>query len=99
VNDRFIRFWARVLVVMGVVLVVVGVLLAIVALLVEMPWGSITGQAVLERVLVAISLVASGVIAGSPFIVFGQLLLIFLDQRRLLASINRRLRRRAPRRP
>jgi len=98
VNDRFTRFWARVLVVMGVVLVVLGVLLALVALVVEMPWGSITGQAVLERVLVAISLVASGVIAGSPFIVFGQLLLIFLDQRRLLAAINRRLRRRPPRR-
>ena len=92
-NDRFTRFWARLLVVMGVVIVVLGALLAVVALVVEMPWGSITGQAVLERAFVAFSLVVSGILAGSPFIVFGQLLLIFLDQRRLLASINRRLRR------
>ena len=35
----------------------------------------------------------SGVLAGAPFIVSGQLLLIFLDQRRLLAAIHRRLRR------
>jgi hypothetical protein len=96
-SDRFTRFWARLLFVMGIVIVVVGVLLALVALFVEMPWGSITGQAVLERAFVAFSLVVSGVLAGSPFIVFGQLLLIFLDQRRLLAAIHRRLRQRAPR--
>jgi hypothetical protein len=94
VNDRFTRLWARLLVVMGVVIVVLGVLLAMVALVVEMPWGSITGRAVLERAFVALSLVVSGILAGSPFIVFGQLLLIFLDQRRLLAAIHRRLRRR-----
>jgi hypothetical protein len=96
VNDHFTRFWARLLIIMGVVIVVLGVLLAVVALLVEMPWGSITGQAVLERAFVALSLVVSGILAGSPFIVFGQLLLILLDQRRLLAGIHRRLRRRAP---
>jgi len=84
---------------MGVVIVVLGVLLAMVALFVEMPWGSITGQAVLERMFVALSLVVSGILAGSPFIVAGQLLLIFLDQRRLLARIYRRLRRRPPTAP
>jgi hypothetical protein len=87
VNDRFARLWARLLVVIGVVIVVLGALLAVVALTVEMPWGSITGQAVLERFIVALSLVVSGILAGSPFIVFGQLLLIFLDQRRLLGEI------------
>ena len=95
-NDRFTRLWARLLVIMGVVIVVLGVLLAMVALVVEMPWGSITGQAVLERMIVALSLIVSGILAGSPFIVFGQLLLIFLDQRRLLARIHRQLRRRRP---
>ena len=95
-NDRFTRLWARLLVIMGVVIVVLGVLLAMVALVVEMPWGSITGQAVLERMFVALSLVVSGILAGSPFIVFGQLMLIFLDQRRLLLRINRQLRRRRP---
>ena len=90
-NDRFTTFWARLLVVMGIVIVVSGALLAVVALLVEMPWGSITGQAVLERVFVAISLVVSGVLAGSPFIVAGQLLLILVEQRRLLGAILARL--------
>jgi hypothetical protein len=93
VSDRFTRFWARLLVVIGLVIVVVGALLAVVALVIETPWASVTGQAVLERVLVAVFLVFSGILAGGPFIVFGQLLLIFLDQRRLLAAIHRRLRR------
>ena len=96
-SDRFTRFWARLLVVIGLVIVVLGVLLAVVALVMETPWGSVTGQAVLERVLVAALLMASGVLAGAPFIVFGQLLLILLDQRCLLAAIYRRLRRRPPR--
>ena len=100
-NDGFARFWARLLVVIGVVIVVLGLLLAAVALLVETPWRTITGQVMLERTLVALFLVISGIVAGAPFIVFGQLLLIFIDQRRLLASINRRLRarRRVPSRP
>ena len=95
-NERFTRFWARLLVVVGIVIVVVGALLAVVALLVEMPWGSITGQAVFERAFVALSLLFSGILAGSPFIVAGQLLLILLEQRRILAAILRRLRRRGP---
>jgi hypothetical protein len=94
VSDRFTRLWARLLVVIGLVIVGVGAVLAIVALVIETPWGSITGQVFLERVLVAVFLVVSGILAGAPFIVFGQLLLIFLDQRRLLAAIHRRLRRR-----
>jgi hypothetical protein len=34
-----------------------------------------------------------GLFGAGPFIVGGQLLQIFLDQRRLLAAIHRRLRR------
>jgi hypothetical protein len=94
VNDRLARIWARLLVVIGVVIVMLGALLAVVALIIEMPWGSITGQAVLERFIVALSLVVSGILAGSPFIVFGQLLLIFQDQRRLLAEIANSLQSR-----
>jgi len=93
VRDRFTRLWARLLIVTGAAIAALGVALAIIALVIETPWRSITGQVVLERVLVALVLAGSGVLAGAPFIVFGQLLLIFLDQRRLLAAINRRLRR------
>ena len=45
------------------------------------------------RLIVAVFLAGSGVLAGAPFIVFGQLLLIFVDQCRLLAAIYRQLRR------
>jgi hypothetical protein len=99
VNERFTRFWARLLVVLGLIIVVLGVLLAVVALVIETPWASITGQVVLERVVVSAFLVISGVVGGAPFIVLGQLLLIFLDQRRLLVSIKRRLRHLRPRSP
>jgi hypothetical protein len=92
-NSRFTRFWARVLVLVGLVLASVGVLLGAVALVIDMPWGSITGQAVMERTLVAIFLVISGVLAGAPFIVLGQIAIVFLDQRRLLGRIARRLER------
>ena len=90
---RLTRLWARLLVVIGLAIVALGVILAIVALVIETPWRTITGQVVLERIIVAVFLAGSGILAGAPFIVFGQLLLIFLDQRRLLAAINRRLRR------
>jgi len=93
VSDRYARLWARFLVVIGVVIVALGVILAIIALVIETPWRTITGQVMLERVIVAFFLAGSGVLAGAPFIVFGQLLLIFMDQRRLLAAIYRRLRR------
>ena len=92
---RLTRLWARFLVIIGVVIVALGVILATVALVIETPWRTVTGQVVLERIIVAIFLAGSGILAGAPFIVFGQLLLIFLDQRRLLAAIYRHLRRRA----
>ena len=97
-RHRFAAFWAAVLVIMGLLLIAGGVLLAIVAVTLDMPWGTLTGQAVLERVLAAGLLVISGVVAGAPFIVLGEMLRIFIEQRRvadrqrrLLARIARRL--------
>jgi hypothetical protein len=91
VHYHLTRLWARLLVVVGVVIVALGVLLAAVALVIETPWRTITGQVVLERIIVAIVVAGSGLVAGAPFIVAGQLLLIALAQRRLLARIHRRL--------
>jgi len=68
---RFAGFWATVLVVMGMLLIAGGLLLAAAAVTLDMPWGSLTGQAVLERVLAAALLVISGVLTGAPFIVLG----------------------------
>ena len=43
-------------------------------------------------VAAAVALVA-GLVVGAPLIMIGQLVQVFLDQRRLLASIQRSLRR------
>jgi hypothetical protein len=94
---RFARFWAAVLVIIGMVLIVGGLLLAVAAVTLDMPWGSLTGQAVLERVLAAVLLVVSGVLAGAPFIALGELLRLFVEQRRL-AERQRRLLARIARR-
>jgi hypothetical protein len=99
VTFRFAAFWAAVLVVLGLLLVALGVLFAAVALIIDMPWGSLTGQAVLERALAAVVLVVSGVLAGGPFIVLGEMMRVSLDQHRLVQRIAQRLRRRRRRPP
>lgn len=96
-RHRFARFWASVLVIVGLGLVATGVLSAVVALALDVPWGSLTGQAVLERVLAATVLLVSGVLAGAPFIVVGEMMRIFLEQRALIARQTRLLARLARR--
>jgi hypothetical protein len=90
---RFAAFWAAVLVVFGLLLVIGGVLLAAAAITLDMPWGSLTGQAVLERILAAIVLAISGVLAGAPFIVLGEMMRLFIDQRRIMERQRRLLLR------
>jgi hypothetical protein len=90
-NPSFTRFWARILVLVGLVLASGGVLLAAVALVIDMPWGSITGHAVFEVTLVAFFLALSGVLAGVPFIVLGQVVLVFIEMHSLLGRIVTRL--------
>ena len=95
-NPSFTRFWARILVAVGLALAASGVFLAAVALVIDMPWGGITGHAVAEVTLVAFFLAASGILAGVPFIVLGQVVLVFIDIHALLERIAVRLDRRAP---
>ena len=90
---RFAAFWAAVLVVMGMLLIAGGLLLAAAAVTLDMPWGSLTGQAVLERVLAAVLLVISGVLTGAPFIVLGEMMRLFIEQRRIGERQRRLLRR------
>jgi hypothetical protein len=96
-RHRFAAFWATVLVVLGLLLVVGGLLLAAAAVTLDMPWGSLTGQAVLERILAAIILAISGVLAGAPFIALGEMMRLFIEQRRIL-MLQRRLLARIARR-
>ncbi len=90
-NPSFTRFWARILVFVGLVLASGGVLLAAVALVIDMPWGGITGHAVFEVTLVAFFLALSGILAGVPFIVLGQVVLVFIEMHGLLGRIVTRL--------
>jgi hypothetical protein len=94
---RFAEFWAAVLVIIGLLLLAGGVLLAVAAVTLDMPWGTLTGQAVLERVLAAALLVISGALTGAPFIVLGEMLRVLVAQRRL-AERQRRLLARIARR-
>jgi hypothetical protein len=93
---RFTRVWSRLMVIVGVVFIALGVVSAGIAGFTEEWRPGVTGtQEAIERALVVGGLLMSGILAGSPFIVFGQLLEIFLDQRRLLMRIDRRLGRQA----
>ena len=81
------------MVIIGVLFIVLGAALGAIALFTEEWREGVTGpQVALERAVLVSGLIISGFLAGSPFIVFGQLIEIFLDQRRLLARIHRRLR-------
>jgi len=90
---RFATFWATVLVVMGMLLAISGVLFAAAAVALDMPWGRLTGQAVLERALAAAVLVISGILAGAPFIVLGELMRLLIEQRRIIGRQRRLLAR------
>jgi hypothetical protein len=92
-RHRFAAFWATTLVILGLLLVVGGALLAVAAVTLDMPWGSLTGQAVLERVLAAVVLAISGVLAGAPFIALGEMMRLFIAQRRILERQRRLLKR------
>jgi hypothetical protein len=96
-RHRFAEFWAAVLVIIGLVLLAGGLLLAVAAVTLDMPWGTLTGQAVLERILAAVLLVISGALTGAPFIVLGEMLRVLVEQRRL-AERQRRLLARIARR-
>lgn len=90
---RFAAFWASVLVVMGMLLAISGVLFAAAAVALDMPWGRLTGQAVLERTLAAAVLVISGILAGAPFIVLGEMMRLLIEQRRIIGRQRRLLTR------
>jgi hypothetical protein len=87
---RFTAFWASVLVGLGFTFAVVGVAGA--GLLILLP-DQIPVPAPWSRPLAAGVMLAGGLVIAAPLVLTGQLVQIFLDQRRLLGRIHRRLRR------
>ena len=98
-NTRLTRFFASIVRASGLAIIAVGVLLAALVWLVpsdtlSIVGGARPGQDVAVRIFWMLSFLVAGLLAGAPFIVFGQLVLVFLDMRRRLVRIDARLRRR-----
>jgi hypothetical protein len=99
---RFTRGWAHGLVVCGFVVLTLAVLIAVGAAF--MPLDRLAPRVanyqppiqITLRVLGVCAVLVAGLIVAGAFIVGGQLLLIFLDQRALLAGICREVRRQRP---
>src|SRR5262249_3208153 len=93
----FTRFVAWLAIGFGALVIVLGIVLAVVAWQVpSQSLGASTlplGPGGLGRAAVPALLVVAGLALGAPFIVFGQLVLVFLDMRRRLVRIDGRLRR------
>jgi len=95
VKYRFSGLWARVLVGVGVLIVTLGVVLGIISVFIDQSGAEVASKDdVFSRAAMAVILIVSGLLVGGPLIVTGQLLQIFIDQRRLLARIYRTLRHR-----
>jgi hypothetical protein len=94
-RHRFTKFWAELSIGFGYLLIVVGVLIGGVALFLMAASYSMPDVPALARVGflgAAVLAMGLGVLLGGPFIVAGQCLLVFLEQRHLLARIARRMR-------
>jgi|RhiMetdeSRZDD1v2_1073273.scaffolds.fasta_scaffold87840_2 hypothetical protein len=90
---RFTSFWAALLVVAGLACLTLALTVATLVLAGTVSFGLPLDTAFPgARAVAALFVVLAGVLLGAPSIVAGQLLQIFLDQRRLLRLIHRRLR-------
>jgi hypothetical protein len=87
---RFTLFWASVLVDLGVGVIAMGVVCAGLLLLLS---DQIPVPDSWPRLLAAAVAVVGGLLMGAPLILIGQLVQVFLEQRRLLGRIHHRLRR------
>ena len=78
---RFTSGWAQMLLILGVVIMILGVALAGALSVVPIPWTD-QRPGTIERVLLAVLLVAAGVVLGGSIMVMGQLMLAFLSLHR-----------------
>jgi len=87
---RFTAFWASVLVSLGFTFAVVGVVGAGLLMLLQ---SEIPVPPAWSRPVAASVVLLGGLVIAAPLVLTGQLLQIFLDQRRLLRLIHRSLLR------
>ena len=105
-SERVSRGWALLLIANGYAFVTLGVTAAVLTWLVPGDLGRQLPSAniVLVKLGASVAFVLVGLLLGAPFVVAGELIRVMLDQRRLLARIDRRLtaldaRPAAPERP
>jgi len=75
---RFTSGWAQMLFILGIVIMILGVALAGALSVVPIPWTD-QRPGTIERVAIAVLLVAAGVALGGSIIVMGQLMHAFLS--------------------
>jgi hypothetical protein len=87
---RFTTGWAHVVVGLGLTLIILGVLLAVLVGVAPVPW---TDQRLgtIEKISVAVTVLAAGVALGGSLIALGQLMLAFLNMRENLERLTHRL--------
>jgi hypothetical protein len=93
-NTRVALLSGKIATFVGVGFVVFGVLLTFLALTVDVPWGQLTGKALLEQSLTGVLLTLMGLLSGVPFVILGQIMLILVRQTDLLTEIAQALERR-----
>ena len=92
---HFTRFWAQLSIGFGYLLIILGVLVGGLGLFLgaaSYPVPEIPALARFGFLGGAALALALGVLIGGPYVVMGQCLLMYLEQRRLLIRIARRLR-------
>jgi hypothetical protein len=92
VKHRLARVWARLVVTLSVCLLLAGLVAAAAVLFFDWRWAGLPALTQDARLLAAALLVLAGILLATPGILIGELLLILLAQRRLLARIDRQLR-------
>lgn len=92
---RFTRAWARSCIVAGYLLMLAGPIVGFVLTTVPLvDWKVPIRAAAWQVALISTMLgLLTGLLLGGPLVLWGQLILVFLDQRGLLARIDARFRR------
>lgn len=86
------RVWARLVVTLSVCVLLAGLVGGGAALFFDWRWAGLSEPTQDARLLAAALLVLGGILVATPGIIIGELVLILLAQRRLLARIDRHLR-------
>lgn len=86
------RVWARLVVTLSVCLLLTGIVAAAGVLFFDWRWAGLPELTQDARLLAAALLVLAGILLATPGILVGEIVLILLAQRRLLARIDRQLR-------